>query len=836
MLKIRRPSLVYVVPALAFLLYFCLMSAEYFYARDESRTQAVVETMERIDKHLLRMQHIVELAMSEQDSNRVEEEVSLAAIDLEVMVYTVLQQNSEIRFANHLVWRGSSAKLVIDGYDSSMHEQASLQGDSLTYFNQSRLSIQAYSPLTITSDMLIDSNNIIYLEYDVSPLLTKVDKRVLQSAIRSWGVTFIGLLLFLVFYHIYLIRPLRLMAKQASLVSHDKPRRIGASSDWHLSSVNVAFSELEAIKSHLINFYDKLERSEKQLNDSQQRWLFAIEVSRNGIWDWNFASGEVFLSDRWKEMLGYNSDELASELSTWESLLHPEDKADALNTLNQYLNNELDEFESVHRLKHKNGHYIWVLDRGMVVEWDEQGKAIRMIGTHADVSNEVRNKQAVIHQAKHDLLTDLPNRSCLLDELYSLKENHQHASAGIYLIGLDNFKLINEALGHHHGDRLLIQLAARLSSYFSSNALVARLGADEFVVLTKNLSDDSNTARRHVHALASQIRQIIARSFNINNQSIAVSASVGACFIEQSIQISPEQIIKQAGVAMQQVKDRGRDGYLLYTAEMEEVAQHSLFIQSELRGAIAAKQLSLMYQPIIDRNGTVVSAEALLRWHHPEMGNISPATFIPLAEGSALIEELGRWVLIETCDFIKRLEHKALQLDAVAINVSARQFNQEEFVDGLFKHIAEHGVHAKTIELELTEYALLNNLASVKQVMLRLKQAGISIAIDDFGTGYSSLSYLQSIPLSRLKIDASFVSEIGKNSSSNAIVKAIIDMAHALNLQVVAEGVETQAQYEFLMHEGCDKFQGYLFSRPLTEADFIGFIASAPTKKLMSVS
>ncbi|WP_223292968.1 MULTISPECIES: putative bifunctional diguanylate cyclase/phosphodiesterase [Shewanella] len=822
------------MPLITLALYLCLMSAEYFYERSESQQEALTNKESNIEQHLLRMQHIVESALEIQDVRRIEQEISLAATDLDIMVYTVLNKKSQIRFANHLVWRGSQANLVIDGYERKVHHAISESNKPLIKFNSERLSIQAYYPLNASESADITKDgSIIYLEYDVSPLLLEVRNGVFQSAMRSWFVSLIGLFIFLVFLHIYLIRPLRLMAIAAT----EAITLSGAgNSKWQMSPVKVVFSELEAINSQLINFTEKLERSEKRLSDSQQRWLFAIEVSRNGIWDWNFVTGEVFLSDRWKEMLGYSNAELENSLSTWKALLHPEDKSDALETLNQYLNNEVDEFESVHRLKHKQGHYIWVLDRGMIVEWDDTGKATRMIGTHADVSSEMRNKQVIQHQAKHDLLTDLPNRRSLLESLYSLKESSQETAAALFLIDLDNFKMINDALGHHHGDRLLIQVAARLTSYFSSNSLIARLGTDEFVVLIKQLPVEHQAAKRRVHALASQVRQIIGRSFHINNQTISISASVGACFIEDQVAIEPEKILNQADLAMQRVKEKGRDGYLLYSEGMEESAHHSLHIKSELSEAIALNQLSLVYQPIVDRNGKVVCAEALLRWQHHEMGNIPPSKFIPLAEGSSLIEELGDWVLHESCNFINQLKAKHVSLDAVAINVSARQFNQGEFASSLLKVISDLGIKASSIELELTEYALLSNLDVAKQAMEQLKRAGISIAVDDFGTGYSSLSYLQSIPLSRLKLDATFVSKIGENNSSNAIVKAIIDMAHGLNLQIVAEGVETQEQYDFLLKNQCDTFQGYLFSRPLKEADFIEYIEHSQIGSLKSVS
>ncbi|WP_150104298.1 putative bifunctional diguanylate cyclase/phosphodiesterase [Shewanella sediminis] len=794
--------------------------------------EAIASEVTRIEQHLIKMQHIVESALVIQDSARIEQEIALAATDFNIMVYTILNQASNIRFANHIVWRNSKAVDVIDGYDPVTHKQVSSLNRPYIAINLERLAVQAYYPLDIKfQENSSDLHDLIYLEYDIAPLINSVNKDVQRSAIRSSAIHLLGLMIFLVLLHFYLVRPLKALSLQASAVTNRARSEELEDSNKPIVSL---FSEVAAIQSHLSGFYEKLQLSEKQLNDSQQRWLFAVEVSRNGIWDWNLITDEVFLSDRWKEMLGYHSDELKDELKTWQAMLHPEDKAEALNTLHKYLNGEVEEFESVHRLKHKSGHYIWVLDRGMIVDWDSKGRPVRMIGTHTDVSDDVRNQQAIMHQINHDLLTDLANRRALLDELYRIKEQKQSGSVALFVIDLDNFKMINDALGHHHGDRLLIQVAARLSSYFSNNALIARLSADEFVILAQGLSDDQSVAKRRTMALASQIRQMIGRSFHINNQTLNISASVGICVLDKLSDIDPEQVLQHADLAMHQAKEQGRDAHVVYSADMERVAQNSLLIKSELKNAIELNQLSLVYQPIVDREGEIICAEALLRWQHPEKGNIPPSSFIPVAEGSELIQDIGHWVLSETCQYIKRLQGEDVELGSIAINVSARQFNHDDFVESLLGVIRQQGLGAGSIELELTEYALLTNLDIIRQRMEVLKEAGISIAIDDFGTGYSSLSYLQSLPLSRLKLDAAFVSQIGVNDASNSIVIAIINMAHSLNLQVVAEGVETQQQYEFLLQHDCDTFQGYLFNRPLTADNFIRAVKSGKDLSLQS--
>ncbi|NRD72026.1 GGDEF and EAL domain-containing protein [Shewanella sp. VB17] len=794
------------------------MTADYLYERNEKRQEAITHEVAHLDLHLVRMQHIVNSALAMQDPARIEQEIALAAADLGVMVYTVLNNQSIIRFSNHLVWRDSQANHIIDGYDFHLHRRVAAERTPQTVVNTQRLSIQAYYPLkTQYQHNQKDIHDLIYVEYDISPLLKNSDHHVQVSFIRFIGVSLIGLLFFLVLLHVYLIRPLRALSVQATNGTKYSNDFFG----FHEQPVLAVFSEVVAIQEHLRDFSNMLTHSKKQLNDSQIRWLFAVEISENRIWDWNLVTNEVFLSESWKEMLGYDADELTHEFNTWQELLHPEDKPEALKNLKRYLNNEMKEFESIHRLKHKQGHYIWVLDRGLVVEWDDNGAPIRMIGTHANVSNDVSNQQAIIHQTKHDILTGLANRRALLDEIYALKRHNQHHCSALFVIDLDNFKIINDTLGHHRGDRVLIKVAARLSSHFSNNVVIARLAADEFVLLVKSLGEDAAAANRRTVVLASQIRQMIGRSFDIDNQTLNISVSVGICMLDDLDQMEPEQVLQHANLAMHRAKDKGRDAYAIYSHEMEVMAQNSLWINNELKKAIAKEELSLLFQPIVDKHGVIVCAEVLLRWHHAEKGLISPDDFLPIAEGSGLIEEIGYWVLKETCHFIGRLKDQGVELASVAINVSARQFNQDLYVENMLAEIAENEVAADIIELELTEYALITNLDIIKKKMNMLQEAGVSIAIDDFGTGYSSLNYLQSLPLSRLKLDTTFISKIGENEASDIIVKAIINMAHSLNLKVVAEGVETQAQYAFLQDNNCDTFQGYFFSDPLSEQAFI---------------
>ena len=813
MLRLSKPILAYLFPVVIFILYTILVIAEYFSEGEFLQNQIAEQRIESIEQQLFRMQHTIELASAIHDATRIEQEVSLASTDMDVMVYVLLDSESRIQFANHVVWRNSNASQVIDGYMTQVHLNVVQSRKPHIEINWPRLSIQAYYPIVPDGRVNYSSpTNLIYMEYDLSSIAATVEHELQQRALRVWLIGSLLIVAFSFLIHLALVRPLRYLVKLARDEDPEAIKRF----------VPSTFYEVNVLQEYLNRANTSKQESIKRLQDSEQRWLFAVEASRNGVWDWDITTGEVYISDRWKEMIGYEPHELKGEYQTWASRLHPEDRAMVLQSLQDYLNGDTEAFESVHRIKHKDGHYLWVLDRGMLIDWDEDGRPTRVVGIHTDISDDVRNQQTLIHRNAHDELTELANKKALTEQLFELIHSTRSKKWSVLLhIDIDDFKGINDALGHHHGDRILVQIAGRLSGYFKSNTLIARLGGDEFALLAKDLAEDHELASRRALALASEVRQLVARSFHIGNQNLNITASIGICVVENTDVIEPSLLIKHAEIAMYNAKESGKDTCVIYNDDMEAKAQRSLMLQNELRFAVERQELSCVFQPIVGSRGEIVSAELLLRWNHPTLGSVSPAEFIPVAEQSGLILDVGHWVLLQACKFLNRIDDAQLTLNSLAINISGRQFNQPEFVESLLALLSKQEVDPKRIELEITEYALLNNLNVISNRMELLRQQGVSIAIDDFGTGYSSLSYLQSLPLSKLKIDASFVQKIGEGQASGAIVNAIITMAHELNLAVVSEGVETETQRRYLQQQACDLYQGYLFSKPISGSEFI---------------
>lgn len=450
------------------------------------------------------------------------------------------------------------------------------------------------------------------------------------------------------------------------------------------------------------------------------------------------------------------------------------------------------------------------------------GKIHNYIGTFTDLSEHREAKEAIYRLAFYDPLTDLPNRRLLRDHmdialLNSARSLHHGA---VFMIDLDNFKYINDTKGHAIGDLLLIEMAKRLKSCVREGDTVARLGGDEFVIMLEILSKDADQAALQAEVLGNKILKVCSQPIMITGEELHCTLSIGISLFTMPV-ASSEEMLKRADIAMYQAKSAGRNAMRFFDPKVHASLEKRQIILSELHQALPKDQLILYFQAQVDREGKVLGAEVLLRWQHPQRGLVAPAEFIPLAEESGLIIPIGLWVLVGACMQLKIWEGNPLtQHLTLAINVSARQFSQADFVEQVCRVLEETGVKASLLKIELTESLVLHDIADTIEKMEALKFLGIHFSIDDFGTGYSSLSYLKRLPINQLKIDRSFVDEIDTNQSDAIIAQTIIGMANNLGFNVIAEGVETEAQRACLERYGCSTYQGYLFSKPILLAEF----------------
>ena len=421
------------------------------------------------------------------------------------------------------------------------------------------------------------------------------------------------------------------------------------------------------------------------------------------------------------------------------------------------------------------------------------------------------------HSAEHDFLTGLPNRMLLndrVDQAIALAARHMSKIAVLFL-DLDGFKHINDSLGHLIGDKLLQSIAKRLANCVRGSDSVSRQGGDEFVVLLLELKQPEDAA-----ITARRMLQAVAQPFSLDEHDLHVTASIGVSVYPDD-GLDAETLIKNADTAMYQAKDNGRRSFQFFKPAMNVRAVERQSIEEGLRRALERRELALHYQPKINLMTEAISgAEALLRWKHPTRGFISPSQFIPVAEECGLILPIGTWVLRQACAQARAWMDAGLPLTSMAVNVSAVQFRDKNFLDGLFAILAETGLDPRYLELELTEGVLIKHAEFTAAILQILRKRGVQVAVDDFGTGYSSLSYLQRFPVDALKIDQSFVRQISTAGDDTTIVKAVIGMARGLKLRVIAEGVETLEEVAFLRAYRCDEAQGYYFSRPVPAQQF----------------
>ena len=699
---------------------------------------------------------------------------------------------------------------------------------------------------------------------------------------------------------------------------------------------------------HLINITSQevkertetLKESNKLNQQLKERMELALIGSKTSVLDWNFTDNSMYISSGWKEMLGFTDEELPNSTSTWFQQAHPDDKKTALQMLRKYQENQIKYFELNHRLKHKDGHWVWVLGRAQIL-YDENGDKVRMIGTHTDITEEkelqlkyfyqsqmieqindsitttdlqgnivswnsgsektfgysasevigkniamlyreediptlkeyiptliekgiynadlslvkkskelipiafsltllrdqsgkpigivginkdiTKRKKAedelfeqrsiLYYQAHHDALTGLPNRVLFFDRLEQgiIKAKRHSEGLALFFIDLDKFKDINDSLGHGTGDSVLNTISKRLESIVRKEDSVARLSGDEFTIIIEELKKPQDAS-----ILAEKILETLQEPIYIENHQLYVSGSIGISIYPEDA-TDAQNLLKYADTAMYKAKEEGCNNFQFYSSDMTEFAMNRIAMKTSLRQAIDEKEFIINYQPQINScTGKLVGVEALVRWKHRTMGLLAPDQFIPLAEEIGMIIEVDRWVMRTSMIQISKWYKEGLKPGILGLNISVNQLESNDFIQLIKESIEVYDFKAEWLELEITERQMMTKTEEVISRLREINDLGVSISIDDFGTGYSSLSLLKRLPIHRLKIDQSFIHDIPGDEEDVAIVSAIIVLGNSLNLDIVAEGVETSQQRDFLVDNGCVNMQGYYFSHPVS--------------------
>ena len=553
-----------------------------------------------------------------------------------------------------------------------------------------------------------------------------------------------------------------------------------------------------------------------QIADSSPNFLYLIDIESNKF---------IYLNQPWETILGFKIEDIykTQPLDFFRSHTHIEDIQTKLNSPGFESNeNKITGIHAEFRFGDNYGNYRWLYTTEVIFNKDMHGKVTQILGTAQDVTKRKELEDRLTKEAKYDTLTGLPNRRYFLDELkksLDLQNLNANYLFAVLFIDLDRFKRINDSLGHNIGDRLLVAVSKRLRHVVRETDTVARLGGDEFIILIKNLSNIKETVK-----ITEAIQKSISQPYSLDQFNISTTSSIGIAPANKKYQ-EPEEILRDADTAMYKAKSNERNSYALFNQAMHTQALRVLEVEAELSKAIKYNQLEIYYQPVISLcTGKITSCEALVRWNHPKRGLLSPIEFLEIAQETGLIINIDKWVLESACKQLAVWKLQGYEDLKMAVNLSLKQLKQERLLYWIKKAINRYGIKPSQLELELSENSLIDNSTETIETLNRIRELGVILCIDDFGTGYSSLRYLKNLPVDIIKIDQTFVADIPNSVETCAIIRSIIDLSHSLDLEVVAEGVQTEDQLNFLREAKCDTIQGFLISKPISATDFTEFL------------
>jgi len=814
--KLRQTSLIVLLPSILFIIFILLQGSSFLIDYHEKQHKLYIESEQDIKGLAGQLQTSLSNSLMRLEKARAQDFVSTAALNENVKTVAVVDSNQQIVLSNNFREKYMFAKLQLDRYEGDILDRVINENEIIVKAFEESKELVVYAPLQMISkgnSLNRKFNGVIFIRYSLKSAYSELMHDSLFMLINFSLILLFTIALFIYFINYLLVLPLKRLVQSINITDITNQPEIQQSGLGEVGLLQGAFSRL---------IYD-VSRNINQLSEDEARWSNAINGTRDGVWDWDVGSGKIYYSTRWKEMLGFEQDEISSDILEWENRIHPDDVFQVTDDLASHFSGQSSFFESTHRLKCNNDEYLWILSRGQTVSWDTEGNPLRVIGTTMDISSYKQVHEKVKSDAQLDEITELPNRLQLISHISkeSNRLKNKKLFGALLHINCEQYKKINELTGQNKGDELLYLIARRLEQNKLSPDFISHIQDAEFIIILSDLHANRDQAAELALIFAKRLDVALTLPFEVINEELVLSFAYGITLFPTK-DAESDDLLRQSSLAMNTTNNNHFDNISFFSKEIEDKIYLKHRLRSQIKNGLEAGEFSLFFQHRVDVQGNLIGAEALSRWYHGEQGWIDPTEFIPVAEESGLIISLGDWVIrhafLELQGWVKQGLPKYFK--TLSMNVSPKQLLQQDFTASLKRYLLETGIDADLIELEITETILVSHTELVINKLNELRQLGFRFAIDDFGTGYSSFSYLSVLPVSTLKIDQSFIVNLLQQENQQVIVCAIINMGKSLNLDIVAEGIENVEQLNFLIGKGCNQFQGNFIGKTTTANDF----------------
>lgn len=807
----KKLSLIYVVPVIVFLVFIFLQGFVFYFEYQQAQQKLYVEKEQYIKGITGNLQTRLSNSLMRLEKAHAQNIVLEAALDQNIKSIAVVDHNQQIVLSNSLRDKYMFAKLQIPLYDADLLPQVIEKNEFIFQYNQASQDLIVYAPVQMLSKgntLNRKFNGLIFLRYSLKRAVTELRYESLYSLIEITLTLLISLVLLIYIINKIIIKPLTKITHSVALTdlaSHGQMDETG-------------IGEIGVLQHALADFSADIHTTMNALSHSEQRLAYALSAARDGVWDWNIAHDETYFSDRWKEMIGYKNDQIGDDIEEWESRIHENDLLLVLKELQLHIAGKNSFFESTHRLRCNNGEYRWVLCRGQTVSWDENGQPLRIIGTSTDISLYKQSQQQLSNQAKLTEFTQIPNRSQFLINLDKecIRAMHSNMHGAVIFIECDQYKTISDLQSYYQGEHLIFEIIERINEIKLAPDFIAHLNGSEFAILLPDLHHDREAAALMALQFTLTLDEAFKPALNIGKDPVLLSCVFGLELFPL-VDESPNDILRHATMALKFTEEGHFNHISFFSKEIEQKVHARQDLQKQINFGLENNEFSLYFQPRVDVDGQLIGAETLIRWIDSAAGWVNPADFIPLAEECGLILPVGDWVISTALQQLAAWQEIGLPqtFKTLSLNVSSKQLLEDDFIATLTAHIERTKVDPSLVEIEISERILLSHKKLAIEKFNALRALGVHIAIDDFGNGYSAFSYLSVLPVTTLKLEQSFIENILQDNNQQVIVSTIISLVQALNLKVVAEGVESESQRQFLINQGCTQFQGYLVGMPM---------------------